>query len=746
MTPLMKSTPKREDAGQSQGPPPAAGSRPEPLAAVLFATALSISLYLAWQSTAGNVIPGCGPESGCNRILSSRWSMIGGVPVSLLGAGVYGVLLLSVLLGSPRALWRHRLERGMTFVVLGSALWFTVVQAVILKAFCPWCCTIHGVALAGVLALWFARRGAAPSPASGRFRFAEIALPLAAIAGVALFQSASSDLERIQERSLAQALVSDAGKLSLHQGKISLNAAELPIIGLPQAELSAVAVTDFTCPHCRELHRILEQLNAERPGRFNVVLLPGAYEPEAKEMHRIMLSLWRIDSDYYRQVASEIAEGTLNPKAEDVLTTLQGKLGGRFYELAWPHAAWVEETMHRGEQLMEINGREAGATTLPQLVIGDRVITGAPHLETLVSIIDSTAKPDAAPLAAAPASAAAPSQAPASTPLASSASGAVIAFGSTLVDLGTVTRGEPLVRKVIFSNTGTAPLTITNIKASCGCTTAKGWEQTVAPGQQGSFELKLDTTRFMGAVSKTVDIESNASNGTVRLTLKASVWSPVTVHPPKVTIGSAIKGSTVEPRTIEVTVTDPEPLPIAGFTCSNPYFKTEIKIVEQGRRYQITVEVAELGTRTQSGDIILDLRHPKMSQLKIPVHISPVDALVVQPKLINVTAATLKASSTSSITVFCHDPAVATLEVTEMVYSGGGDVAVSFEREGNNRWGRVLLKFSTGFDPRDAKEATVSFRTNHPTYPKVTIPVRFPSASSVARKSPLVKLPAKSSQ
>ena len=95
-------------------------------------------------------------------------------------------------------------------------------------------------------------------------------------------------------------------------------------------------------------------------------------------------------------------------------------------------------------------------------------------------------------------------------------------------------------------------------------------------------------------------------------------------------------------------------------------------------------------------------------------------------------------SPTTSITVFCHDPAVAELEVTELSYSGVGEVAVSFERQGNNRWGRVLLKFPDGFNPGDAKEAAVSFRTNHPDFPQVTVPVRYLGISSIAKKSPAV--------
>ena len=47
--------------------------------------ALGISLFLAWNSLQGGGIPGCGPESGCNDVLNSRWSKTGPIPVSALG-------------------------------------------------------------------------------------------------------------------------------------------------------------------------------------------------------------------------------------------------------------------------------------------------------------------------------------------------------------------------------------------------------------------------------------------------------------------------------------------------------------------------------------------------------------------------------------------------------------------------------------------------------------------------------------
>jgi uncharacterized membrane protein len=711
------------------------------LAAVLFATALGIAIYLAWQSAAGEVMPGCGPESGCGQILNSRWSVAGGVSVSLLGAGVYALLLISALRRGTVPPWQRQAEWVASGLVLGGALWFTIVQAFILHAFCPWCSAAHLLASAGVGALWVARRKAAAPPHQDRPGLALSALPLAAVAGLAILQALTSAPEQIRQQTLPHSIVSDSGFLSLYGGRITLDPAALPLIGLPNATMTAVALTDFTCPHCRELHGTLTQLAGQRPGQFSTVLLPAAYEPEARELHRIMLALWRIDAERYRKLSEELASGAVDPNTKTVLELIQQQLDGRFYELAWAQSGWVQDTMRLGEELLALNGRESGAATLPQIMMRDKVLTGSPRPETLTSLLDAPPEPASTTLAASskPVPAAPAPVAPV-TPVSVAApashSTAVITFDSATVDLGTVTKGEPAAKKVTFTNTGQEPLTISNIKASCGCTTVQGWQQTVAPGQQGFFELKLDTARFMGAVTKTVDVESNAANGMVRLSLKALIWSPVTINPPMVSFGSLLKGTKIEPRSVEITVTDKEPLKIAGATGNNPYFQTEMNPIEEGRKYRLIVSVPELGERPQNSEIVITLGHPKLKELKIPVYINPVDPMVVQPAQLNIATEALQKGSTASITVFCHDPAVSTLEVTDLTYSGGSDVAVTFERQGNNRWGRVQLNFPAGFNPGDAKDASVSFRTNHPQHAQFTVPVRFIGSARTAVKVP----------
>lgn len=722
----------KDDPPRDAGPrDPAAIDRLRKAAAVLFGAALGIAVYLAWQSAAGKVMPGCSPGSGCGQILNSRWSVAAGIPISLLGAVVYAAMLFSSLRPGVLPQWQRRVEWGASGLVLGGALWFTIVQAFILHAFCPWCTAAHLLAVGGMGALWLASRKT-PQAAFDRPSLAMFALPLAAVISLAMLQSLSPAPERIGQQTLLHSLDSDpnSGFLSLYDGQITLDPTTLPSIGLPHPTVTAVALTDFTCPHCRELHRTLTELAGQRPGQFGAVLLPAAYDPEARELHRIMLALWRIDPERYRKLSEELITGALEPNPRTVLELIEQQLNGRFYELAWAQSGWVQDTLRLGQELLALNGRESGASTLPQIMIHDKVLTGSPRPETLTALLDvmpkltlaSTAKTVPVPTA----------------PSADQSSGSapVITFSSATVDLGTVTKGEPAAKQVTFTNTGNAPLTITHIKASCGCTTVEGWQQTVAPGQQGSFELKLDTARFMGAITKTVDVESNATNGMVRLSLKALIWSAITINPAIVSFGSVLKGTKIEPRTVEIAVTDAEPLKIAGATSNNPYFQTRMKPIEEGRKYQLTVSVPELRDRPQNSEIVLPLGHPKLKELKLPVYINPVDPLVVQPAQLNLATASLRTGTTASITIFCHDLASATLEVTDLTYSGSLDAALSFERQGNNRWGRIQLTFPAGFNPGDAKEASVSFRTNHPQYARVTVPVRFIGAAPTAAQTP----------
>ena len=68
-----------------------------------------------------------------------------------MGAGVY-VLLIGLSLRKPG---KGVLIAACVSLVVCGAVWFVLVQALIIRQFCPWCSAIHALASAGALMCWW---------------------------------------------------------------------------------------------------------------------------------------------------------------------------------------------------------------------------------------------------------------------------------------------------------------------------------------------------------------------------------------------------------------------------------------------------------------------------------------------------------------------------------------------------------------------------------------------------------------
>ena len=69
-----------------------------------------------------------------------------------------------------------------------------------------------------------------------------------------------------------------------------------------------------------------------------------------------------------------------------------------------------------------------------------------------------------------------------------------------------------------FTNNGNEPLILSNVKASCGCTTPSWTKEPIMPGQTGTIKVSYNT-RNIGSFNKTITVTSNAIN-TPRVVLK----------------------------------------------------------------------------------------------------------------------------------------------------------------------------------------------------------------------------------
>lgn len=102
---------------------------------------------------------------------------------------------------------------------------------------------------------------------------------------------------------------------------------------------------------------------------------------------------------------------------------------------------------------------------------------------------------------------------------------AKIEFKSDTIDYGTIEKGADGVRVFEFTNTGDAPLIVSKVTSSCGCTVPKKPEGPIMPGKTGEISVKYDTNRVM-PIRKTITVMSNADTPTVALKIKGDVIDP----------------------------------------------------------------------------------------------------------------------------------------------------------------------------------------------------------------------------
>ena len=99
---------------------------------------------------------------------------------------------------------------------------------------------------------------------------------------------------------------------------------------------------------------------------------------------------------------------------------------------------------------------------------------------------------------------------------------AKIEFKSETVDYGEIAKGSDGIRIFEFTNTGSAPLIISKVSSSCGCTIPKKPEDPILPGKSGEIQVKYDTNR-VGPIRKAITVISNADTPTKVLKIKGEV-------------------------------------------------------------------------------------------------------------------------------------------------------------------------------------------------------------------------------
>lgn len=116
------------------------------------------------------------------------------------------------------------------------------------------------------------------------------------------------------------------------------------------------------------------------------------------------------------------------------------------------------------------------------------------------------------------------------TVAADSAKGGVLAadapkvkFEQEIYNFGAIQQGEKVSYAFKFKNEGKTPLVISNVSATCGCTTPETPNAPIKPGEEGTIKVVFDSAGKNGMQDKVITITSNANPEASQLHLVGEV-------------------------------------------------------------------------------------------------------------------------------------------------------------------------------------------------------------------------------
>jgi hypothetical protein len=366
------------------------------------------------------------------------------------GAALYLAMLAAAILSHPalRLAVGRRAGYSLAFcsiLAAGAAVWFTALQAVVIRRLCPYCLLTHGLA---ALAAWLGLREV--QPGQGLFIYAMFVLTGFVLAQVVWAptlhriervaelgktspgeltteNTAGAEKEEAETKDIATEGKehkgdADAGvpgadhrpapapatppppvrRLSVVGGRISLSCHLWPLLGNPQARHIIIDMFDYTCHYCRDLHQYLLRAVAERNGELAILLMPlpldancnprmvrtPAEHVNACIYARQALAVFRAAPQSFMEFDQWLLETPKPPPLAEMLARAEQLAGGAGAQglaaaLADP---WLAKRM--GEALAIYDS--AGRGQLPKLLLPRSIVSGPVYShQALTKILDA---------------------------------------------------------------------------------------------------------------------------------------------------------------------------------------------------------------------------------------------------------------------------------------------------------------------------------------------------------------------
>ena len=146
---------------------------------------------------------------------------------------------------------------------------------------------------------------------------------------------------------------------------------------------------------------------------------------------------------------------------------------------------------------------------------------------------------------------------------------------------------KTLTARYRFTNTGTSPVSIIDVRPSCGCTTATLAKKEYAPGESGEIEAKLNFAGHIGHQEKWIYVTTNmAGSEPALLSLAVDIPPEVTIQPEFVMWRV---GDPLEPKTIRVVIPEGIPAKLVAAQADNPTMQVRLREVQAWKEWEVKV-------------------------------------------------------------------------------------------------------------------------------------------------------------
>lgn len=297
-----------------------------------------------------------------------------------------------------------------------------------------------------------------------------------------------------------------------------------------------------------------------------------------------------------------------------------------------------------------------------------------------------------------------------------------IVLAEPYYDFGRIPADKIVSHNFVFTNTGDQVLKISEVRSSCGCTTATNWNREVGPGQTGILPVLFNTGGMAGLVQKNLWVLSNDPEQPSSMILfTATVWKLIDAIPSVATFTFGADFQTNETRIVRLVSNLSEPVILSEPICTNNSFKTKLTTIVPGKEFELEIAVLPpLGPGSLTVPITIKSSSVKMPVVTVTAYAMVRPALTLTPAKILLPPMPLENAEEYAIRIKNAATNAVILSEPTVNYKEAG---IKLRELQSGRLYELIVSFPKGFLSRTNEPVEVRLKSNLQQSPVVNVPV-----------------------